>query len=110
MGRERQGKIGFSCLERSVTVHCDPMSPIGAETLLSQLSWRYATKQFDPARKIDPTTWAAMEEVLLLAPSSFGLQPWRFYVLTDPRTKETLVSLSWASVSSPMHRMWSFSP
>jgi nitroreductase len=65
------------------------MSAIGTETLLSRLSWRYATKLFDP------TTLAALEEVLLLAQSSFGWQPWRFYVITDPRTKEALVPLSW---------------
>jgi nitroreductase len=63
--------------------------------LLSQLKWRYATKQFDPTRKIDPATWAALEEVLILSPSSFGLQPWKFYVITDQETKEKLVPLSW---------------
>jgi nitroreductase len=71
------------------------MSVIGIETLLRQLNWRYATKQFDPTRKIDPTTWAALEEALILSPSSFGLQPWRFYVITDRDTKEKLVPLSW---------------
>lgn len=71
------------------------MSAIDSETLLSQLKWRYATKQFDPTRKIDPATWAALEEVLILSPSSFGLQPWKFYVITDQETKEKLVPLSW---------------
>jgi nitroreductase len=50
---------------------------IGIETLLNQLNWRHATKRFDPAKKIDPLTWAALEEALILSPSSFGLQPWR---------------------------------
>jgi nitroreductase len=65
------------------------------ETLLRQLNWRYANKRFDPAKKIDPLTWAALEEALILSPSSFGLQPWRFYVVTDEATKEKLVPLSW---------------
>jgi nitroreductase len=65
------------------------------ETLLRQLNWRYANKRFDPAKKIDPLTWAALEEALILSPSSFGLQPWRFYVITDEATKEKLVPLSW---------------
>lgn len=72
-----------------------PMSAIDTETLLSQLKWRYATKQFDPTKKIDPGTWAALEEALILSPSSFGLQPWRFYVITDRELKEKLVPLSW---------------
>jgi nitroreductase len=96
IGRKRPREIGFSCLERWVTVHCGPMSAIGTDTLLSQLNWRCALKQFDPARKIDPTTWVALEEALVLAPSSFGLQPWRFCVIRDPRTKETLVPLFWS--------------
>ncbi len=66
-----------------------------SENLLTQLNWRYATKQFDPQRKIDPQTWAALEEALVLTPSSFGLQPWRFIVVTDAATRERLVSASW---------------
>jgi hypothetical protein len=30
------------------------MNPIKGEQLLTQLNWRYATKQFDSARKISP--------------------------------------------------------
>ena len=82
-----------------------PMSAIDTETLLSQLKWRYATKQFDPTKKIDPATWAALEEVLILSPSSFGLQPWRFYVITDRELKEKLVPLSWDNANWPTPRM-----
>lgn len=71
------------------------MKTIEPETLLARLRWRYATKQFDPSKKIDPATWAALEEALVLSPSSFGLQPWKFLVITDPATKEKLVPLSW---------------
>lgn len=71
------------------------MSTITTETLLGALKWRYATKQFDPSKKIDGATWAALEEALILSPSSFGLQPWKFLVITDQATKEKLVPLSW---------------
>ncbi|MDD5198324.1 MAG: NAD(P)H-dependent oxidoreductase [Terrimicrobiaceae bacterium] len=71
------------------------MKRIEEEHLLAALRWRYATKQFDPAKKIDPRTWAALEETLVLAPSSFGLQPWKFIVITDPAVKESLVPLSY---------------
>ena len=77
------------------TFHCTLVSAIDTETLLIQLRWRYATKQFDPQRKIDSSTWATLEEALILSPSSFGLQPWRFYVITDEATKEKLVPISW---------------
>ncbi len=63
--------------------------------LLTQLRWRYATKQFDPQRKISAEDWAVLEEALVLTPSSFGLQPWKFIVITDPAVKEKLVPVSW---------------
>jgi len=69
--------------------------PISNDTLLNQLRWRYATKQFDASRKISEVDWRTLEESLVLAPSSFGLQPWRFIVVTDQATKENLVPVSW---------------
>ena len=51
---------------------------ISTDQLLGQLHWRYATKQFDPTRQISATDWTALEEALLLSPSSGGLQPWGF--------------------------------
>ena len=64
---------------------------LSADQLLNQLNWRYATKQFDPARKISATDWAALEDALVLAPSSGGLQPWAFVVVNDPKVREALV-------------------
>ena len=69
--------------------------PVSHETLLGQLRWRYATKQFDASRRISPEDWQALEESLVLTPSSFGLQPWRFIVVTDQATKEKLLPASW---------------
>ena len=71
------------------------MSTITSEQLLQQLNWRYATKQFDPARKISAADWTALEEALILSPSSFGLQPWKFVIVTDPALREKLVPVSW---------------
>jgi nitroreductase len=65
------------------------------DALLGQLRWRYATKQFDPAKKIPADIWAALEQALVLTPSSFGLQPWKFIVVTDPAVKQSLVAASW---------------
>jgi len=68
---------------------------VSNDTLVNQLRWRYATKQFDPTRKIPATDWQALEEALVLTPSSFGLQPWRFIIVTNQATKEKLVPVSW---------------
>ncbi len=68
---------------------------ITTEKLLSQLRWRYATKQFDPAKKIPAETWTVLEEALVLTPSSFGLQPWQFIVVSDPAVRQELRAASW---------------
>jgi nitroreductase len=71
------------------------MKPIPAETLLDALGWRYATKRFDAAKKIPDDTWAALEQALVLAPSSYGLQPWKFTVVQDPVVRQKLSAASW---------------
>lgn len=63
--------------------------------LLAALQWRYATKQFDSAGIIPEETWNAIEDSLVLAPSSFGLQPWKFLVVRDPAKRAELVAASW---------------
>lgn len=65
------------------------------EQLLATLRWRYATKQFDASRKIPQETWDAIEESLVLTPSSFGLQPWKFLVVNDPAVRAKLQPESW---------------
>ena len=65
------------------------MSPIADSQLLAALNWRYATKKFDPSKKIPAATWAALEQALVLSPSSFGFEPWKFVVVTDAAVKST---------------------
>ncbi len=72
------------------------MNTIPPRQLLEQLSWRYATKQFDPSRKINSGDWAALEEALRLTPSSGGLQPWKFIVVTDPAVRAKLLPASYS--------------
>lgn len=71
------------------------MTPIAPQQLLDALAWRYATKVFDPARKIPADTWAALERSLVATPSSYGLQPWKFLVVTDPALRAQLRPASW---------------
>lgn len=65
------------------------------EALLAQLHWRYATKRFNPARKISAADWAALEQALILTPTSYGFQPYRFVVVTDQAIKDAFVPHSW---------------
>ncbi|MGL6074304.1 MAG: NAD(P)H-dependent oxidoreductase [Fimbriiglobus sp.] len=63
--------------------------------LLSALKWRYAVKKFDATKTIPAATWSAIEESLVLSPSSYGLQPWKFFVVTDPAKRQQLLPHSW---------------
>jgi nitroreductase len=71
------------------------MPTVDAAAVLDALSWRYATKQFDPARKIPETQWASLERAAQLAPSSYGLAPWRFVVVRDPALRTKLRAHAW---------------
>ncbi len=71
------------------------MSKLSPQSLIEQLQWRYAVKKFDETRTISPDDWSALEQTLVLTPSSFGLQPWRFVVITDPAIKAKLPAISW---------------
>lgn len=71
---------------------------LSAQDLVAALNWRYATRKFDSARKIPAEDWAALEQSLVLSPSSIGLQPWKFYVITDQAMKEKLMPAAWHQV------------
>jgi len=71
------------------------MNHITATDLLEHLNWRYATKKFDPTKAIAPEIWATLAEALVLTPSSYGLQPWKFLIVTSAALKEQLRPLSW---------------
>jgi nitroreductase len=68
---------------------------LAPEQLVAALNWRYATKKFDPTKKIPENIWTALELALVLAPSSMGLQPWKFIVITDQAVKQQLVPASY---------------
>ena len=68
---------------------------ISNDALLATLRRRYATKKFDPQRKISEADWKTLEEALVLTPSSFGLQPWKFIIVSDPNVRSQLVPVTW---------------
>lgn len=71
------------------------ISTMTTQQLIGAQQWRYAVKVFDPTRKIPVETWKALEQALVLSPSSYGLQPYRFLVVTDPALRESLVPHAW---------------
>lgn len=65
------------------------------QEMVESLKWRYAVKKFDDKKQLSAETWDALEQALLLSASSFGLQPWKFVVVTDKATKAKLPDHSW---------------
>ncbi len=58
------------------------------EKILEQLNWRYAVKKFDSTKRVSNEDWNILEQSLILAPSSYGLQPYKFVVVTDENLKK----------------------
>lgn len=65
------------------------------EQLIESLNWRYAVKKFDANKKIDEKTWSALLDSLVLTPSSYGLQPWKFLIVTNLEKRQQLTAVSW---------------
>ena len=58
--------------------------------LIEDLNWRYATKKFDPTKKISVDDLEIIKESLRLVPSSYGLQPLKFLFIEDVNLRQQL--------------------
>lgn len=65
------------------------------------LYWRYAAKEFDSTAKLTNEERDTILEAIRLAPTSYGLQPFRVVVVTNPdvRTKLRAVSFDQSKVT-----------
>lgn len=63
--------------------------------LLDTLEWRYATKKYDPTRKVAQEDLNKILEAARMAPSSSGLQQFRVIVITNQELKEKIVPVAW---------------
>lgn len=75
------------------------------DDILQALSWRYAVKTFDPESKISDSELKTILESGRLAPSSFGIEPWKFIVPLnkDLRLKMRAASYDQSKVSDASH-------
>jgi nitroreductase len=60
------------------------------EAILDGLNWRYAVKAYDKTRKVSEADLKILEDAILLAPSSFGIQPYKALIISDPNVRENL--------------------
>ena len=58
--------------------------------IIDDLNWRYATQKFDASKKVSTADFETIKESLRLTPSSYGLQPLHYLVITSPEIREDL--------------------
>lgn len=63
--------------------------------VLDTLQWRYATKKFNPDKKVPEEKLAILKEAFNLTATSYGLQPVKLLIISDAVTKEKLLPHSW---------------
>ena len=71
------------------------MSAVNREAIVEQLNWRYATKKFDSSKKLTQEQLDELLESARLSASSFGLQPYKLVVVTDPVIRAKLREHAW---------------
>ena len=66
-----------------------------SEEILNALHWRYAGKIFDPAKKVSEEDLHTVLEAGRLAPSSIGLEPWKFIVVKNEELRKKMRAASY---------------
>lgn len=64
--------------------------------LIKNLEWRYATKRFDPEKKVSPEHLAQLKKAMRLSVSSYGLQLYKVLIIEDKALREKLKPQSWS--------------
>lgn len=64
-------------------------------TYIEALQWRYATKKFEAGKKLDHETLDQLKEAIRLSASSYGLQPYKVFIIEDPALREQLRPAAW---------------
>ncbi|MBC7438810.1 MAG: NAD(P)H-dependent oxidoreductase [Flavobacterium sp.] len=62
---------------------------------LENQNWRYATKKFDAAKKVSASDLELLKEAIQLSTSSYGLQPYKVFIVENPALRAQLLPVSW---------------
>jgi nitroreductase len=73
--------------------------------VINHLNWRYATKSYDAAQKLDDEKLNHILEAIRLAPTSSGLQPFEVFVVKNPDLRAKIREVAWgqAQVTDASH-------
>ncbi len=62
---------------------------------IQNATWRYATKKFDATKKVSNTDLETLKEAIRLSASSFGLQPYKVFIIENKAIREKLLPATW---------------
>ena len=62
---------------------------------IKDAQWRYATKKFDATKKVSAEDLATIKEAIRLSASSYGLQPYKVFIIENPELRAQLQPASW---------------
>ena len=73
--------------------------------IIDAMKWRYAVNKFDTTKKLSNEQINDLLEIMILAPSSYGLQPWKFIVVTNVELRAKLQQAGYnqAKISEASH-------
>ena len=73
--------------------------------VINHLNWRYATKKFDPSKKLDEEKLNRILEAIRLTPTSSGLQPFEVFVVKNEGLRARIREVAWnqAQVTEASH-------
>ena len=63
--------------------------------IINSLEWRYATKKFNPSKKLSIQQIETLKKAFNLTPTSFGLQPIKMIVISNKELQEKFVEHSY---------------
>jgi nitroreductase len=66
-----------------------------AKDIIESLEWRYATKKFDPKKKLSQEKLDILKRSFDLTATSYGLQPLKMMIVSEQETIEQLVPMSY---------------
>ena len=64
-------------------------------SLSAALRWRYATKKFDPDKRVSEAIVDTLLDAANLTATSYGLQPFKFIVIQNQELQDSLVAASY---------------
>lgn len=68
-------------------------------SFIEACNWRYATKKYDPLKKVSTEDLNTLKEAIRLCPSSNGLQPYKILIIENPELRGKIKEAAWGKDS-----------